>query len=72
MTLKTCWSVLAAAAVSMLMATPAAAVDPNLGAGLNNNPYGVAPYNYGTGTSVPIAHDRYGEFAEGVMRGENP
>jgi uncharacterized lipoprotein YbaY len=58
MTLKTCWSMLAAAAVCMLMASPACAVDPNLGAGVSN-PYGVAPY---TGTTAPIAYDRYGNI----------
>jgi len=62
MTLKTCWSMLAAAAVSMLMASPAAAVDPNLGTGISN-PYGVAPYS---GTAAPIAYDRYGNIISGT------
>jgi uncharacterized lipoprotein YbaY len=67
MTLKTCWSMLAAAAVGTLMASPASAVDPNLGTGFNN-PYGVAPYSYGagTGTSVPVARDRYGNIISGT------
>jgi len=67
MTLKFCWSMLAAAAVGTLMASPAQAVDPNLGTGLSN-PYGVAPYNYGTGSgsSVPVARDRYGNIISGT------
>ncbi|HVJ86054.1 MAG TPA: YbaY family lipoprotein [Caulifigura sp.] len=66
MTLKTCCSLLAAAAASMLIASPARAVDPNLGTGISN-PYGVAPYSYGAGTStVPIARDRYGNIISGA------
>ena len=61
MNFKTSMSMLAAAAASMLLASPAQAVDPNLGSSLSN-PYGVAPYSYGTSSTVPIARDRYGNI----------
>ncbi len=67
MILKTCWSVVAAMAVSMLFASPARAVDPNLGLGVAN-PYGVSQFNTGSGFSstVPIARDRFGNIINGV------
>jgi uncharacterized lipoprotein YbaY len=65
MNLKTCWSMLAAAAVSTLVASPARAVDPNLGTGVTN-PYGVAPYSYSGGSTLPVARDRYGNIISGT------
>jgi len=55
---------LAAAAVSTLVASPAHAVDPNLGSGIGN-PYGVAPYNYNS-SAAPVAYDRYGNIISGT------
>jgi uncharacterized lipoprotein YbaY len=64
MTFKTWLSLAAATAASLLIASPARAVDPNLGSG-STNPYGVAPFSYG-GNTVPVARDRFGNIINGV------